>query len=1240
MKRFLHATGVSLVTLFFCFGTVLTAQTVTGYNLVVNPVSDDAFTLPISDVEYVKLDEMQRVSISVMPDDPVKGFTTGGGEYYIGTTATISAEPNSFEYVFSSWSDGNTDNPRIVENVTDGMEFIANFVKADYLSLTSTLDSDDTKSTVSINRVDSYNSGWKSPNVEYSMDGVNWNPFDIGNKTIQLENGETVWFRGLNPQSFSKSEDEYIKFAMTGDIVASGSVMSLVDNIGIGTKIPNDYCFAHLFDGCMALSKAPALTADTLKAYCYASMFNGCSGLSSAPELQSLTMAEASYKEMFKECTALLKAPALPATTLANYCYSGIFNGCSSIVESPILAVSEFGSLVGCYQQMFNGCSSLSKITVAFDTWIDGNTTNWVAGVASSGTFVCPENLEPIGDANHIPESWLGKIVHPAYLCFTATEENSTIELISNGTGWSLPVFEYSTDKVTWSEFKYGESNKLTLENVSDKIYLRGNNSAGISNSDINYVSFAMTGGISASGSTMSLIDGYGFTDKIPNDYCFYKLFANCAAMSTPPALSAVEITPYCYFGMFDGCTNLINAPALPAFTMYDYCYANMFRGCQSLTAAPMLSSLKLAEGCYYGMFEGCKQITTAPSLKAENLEISCYENMFRYCESLNNMDVGFMTWNDENRYTVNWVEGVADDGVFHCIKGLDITKEGDNYIPFNWIPKVKVYPDYLTFTAMEPNSTIKLRKDKKTLAVDSNPEILYAFDRDATTWTKMTTSSKIILENIGDKVYFKGTNSNTFNVFVIGNLDHVWWQFVMTGKIAASGTLMSLVDSKGEATTIPDNKFFLIGNCSGFFRALFKDCTSLVSAPKLTATTLKIGCYEELFSGCSNLETAPELPATTLGESCYQYMFNKCTSLKKAPLLNVVKPSSALNCYKNMFVGCSNLNYINVSFESWSTFTNGWVSGVAPTGTFVCSAKLEPVTGVNRIPVGWIPDYRPYYTCFTAKEDNSTIAMETIGSGWNAPVLEYSKDQETWHQFKCNDGVQVTLSNGENVYFRGNNPQGISVRYDRYARFVMTGKIEASGSVMSLIDNIGASRTIPADYALAHLFEGCSALTKAPEVWAKNLKPSSYEYMFSKCSITKAPSLPATTMTTYCYYFMFNECTKLTSAPSLPATKLAQDCYAGMFAYCSSLVNAPALKSTSLVWACYEDMFKYCTSLKLIDVSFKTWDQSQLYNNRWVTGVPAGGTFKCPIELPEKYGNDYIPQGWTVQKPEPEPTE
>ena len=182
-------------------------------------------------------------------------------------------------------------------------------------------------------------------------------------------------------------------------------------------------CYSYMFNGCTSLTAAPELPATTLENFCYQYMFSGCTSLTAAPELPATTLAQSCYNSMFQNCTNLTVAPELPATTLAEGCYMHMFQGCTSLTTAPELLATElerrcyqymfsgctslttapelpaltlvggaFGATqwyYGCYVRMFYGCTSLNYIKAMFTTTPSTiYTSNWVDGVAATGTFV------------------------------------------------------------------------------------------------------------------------------------------------------------------------------------------------------------------------------------------------------------------------------------------------------------------------------------------------------------------------------------------------------------------------------------------------------------------------------------------------------------------------------------------------------------------------------------------------------------------------------------------------------------------------------------------------------------------------------------------------------------------------------------------------------------------------------------------------------------------------------------
>ena len=110
-----------------------------------------------------------------------------------------------------------------------------------------------------------------------------------------------------------------------------------------------------------------------------------------------------------------------------------------------------------------------------------------------------------------------------------------------------------------------------------------------------------------------------------------------------------------------------------------------------------------------------------------------------------------------------------------------------------------------------------------------------YSFDGE--TWTPYAIGDTLTLSNVGDKVYMKSVGSN--EGMASGNA--YYNQFVMTGKIAASGNVNSLLEEDDETARTMSLGFFSL--CK-----LFYGCTSLTQAPELPATTLGKGCYEGMF--------------------------------------------------------------------------------------------------------------------------------------------------------------------------------------------------------------------------------------------------------------------------------------------------------------------------------------------------------------------------------------------------------
>lgn len=214
--------------------------------------------------------------------------------------------------------------------------------------------------------------------------------------------------------------------------------------------------------------------------------------------------------------------------------------------------------------------------------------------------------------------------IEPAYIIFTAQEENSTIGLQRLS---SYQTLEYSSDLNVWSPMTTATT--ITLANSGDTVYVRGvltgDNTYG------NYTQFKMIGKIAASGNCNYLWN-YENPDAPLKAFCGYYMFLNCTSLAT--------------------------APELPATTLAGACYYNMFRSCSSLTTVPELPATTLASYCYYNMFNGCSNLNYIKCLATNISAWSCTES---------------------------WVDGVASTGTFVKNPSMTGWTTGNNGIPSNW---------------------------------------------------------------------------------------------------------------------------------------------------------------------------------------------------------------------------------------------------------------------------------------------------------------------------------------------------------------------------------------------------------------------------------------------------------------------------------------------------------------------------------------------------------------------------
>lgn len=244
-----------------------------------------------------------------------------------------------------------------------------------------------------------------------------------------------------------------------------------------------------------------------------------------------------------------------------------------------------------------------------------------------------------------------------------------------------------------------------------------------------------------------------------------------------------------------------------------------------------------------------------------------------------------------------------------------------------------------LCFTAEQANSTVAM-----AVSASGAPAVSVETSTDAVSWSPFVIGgTTITLANVGDKVYFRagdgGTVGDGINQRMSGTSSNPLFttpkfnKFVMTGQIAASGDVTSLLDRSGTVDSFAAQDGGISARTYAFW-GLFSDCDVLTCAPSLPTTTLATGCYGRMFDACTGL-TSIELPVFTLSNYCLRQMCRNC---------------SALNTVKTGQTGAFQTSTAGANYQ--------WLNGVAATGTFYCPAALgtnETITrGVSACPEGW----------------------------------------------------------------------------------------------------------------------------------------------------------------------------------------------------------------------------------------------------------------------------------------------
>lgn len=266
----------------------------------------------------------------------------------------------------------------------------------------------------------------------------------------------------------------------------------------------------------------------------YCNLLGNCMSLLYGDEADTNTEVYAyGFYQLFKNCRYIkhVSENFLPATDIGIYAYDHMFSFCTSLEETPIFYMTN--SARSCCMFMFSYCTSL---TTAHD--IKSSSIN---DSACRGMF---EGCTSLITAPSLPN----------------------VISISNEGCYSM--FEGCTS--------------LTNPPKMSKVYDVGNLGCA----------YMFEGCTSLTTTPTFRIDYIG------TQSCSY-MFSMCSKLKTNKiTLNVTTLGEYCYEKMFDNCANLTTAPELPATILVSGCYYEMFNGCTKLNYIKMLATDISATDC------------------------------------------------------------------------------------------------------------------------------------------------------------------------------------------------------------------------------------------------------------------------------------------------------------------------------------------------------------------------------------------------------------------------------------------------------------------------------------------------------------------------------------------------------------------------------------------------------------------------------------------------------------------
>lgn len=435
---------------------------------------------------------------------------------------------------------------------------------------------------------------------------------------------------------------------------------------------------------------------------------------------------------------------------------------------------------------------------------------------------------------------------------------------------------------------------------------------------------------------------------------------------------------------------------------------------------------------------------------------------------------------------------------------------------------------------------------------------------------------------------------------------------FVMTGSVKSGGDIRTL--------TGPEIKH------TGYLKGLFKNNPSMKSAPRIPYTDLKEECFKEMFYN-TGIKEAPHLPAMNLVRDCYASMFYNDSSLRK----------------------------VSVGFTDWGDYSNStpygtaqWLCGeVAESGIFTAPVSLPKICDCEHDPwctydssstpgdesSGVTPPWPPESSSSIVPEDSSsTQSSSTESSSVGSSSSDGHRPLTFTFPNEASD-IPYIVSLGRSDHGSVNNIFYRVVGKSDWASYHGESINVDPGDSVQFYNASNTLSYVDSSVGLIYYqfyFSGSPSVSGDVTSMVNYGPLSQYCFyrLFYNSAIKNTPDMPSTTLAQGCYYWMYWGCSELLSSSPLPASVVPAYGYYQMYGNCTKLQRAPELYATDIsAQSCCERMFNGCSSLNYIKVLFTQWGSTE----RWVSNTALEGTFEKPCALPEEYGINKIPNGWTV---------